>query len=183
MSETETRDYLAEMHAVLTAAISDTETPNPVVAQDIVDKLRANDPDLLNGWLHLRAAAIVCEHLGRIDHSERRHTRAVAAGRAFAEAAARHEAGEADAMAGFEARYVINDDGARRRVADMTGPDHLFVAGKYGESARTQRFLESVHRAVAKKVGNRRTAEVFTAEQYAAMFDRAPKPAGKAAAA
>lgn len=177
------RDFLAEMRAICQEAIDSTEQPNPMVARDVVDKLRANDPELLTGWLLARAATTVCDYLTMMDHSQRAHSRQVGPGRAFADAAARFEAGEADALAMFEGRYVIDEKGTRRRVADMTGPDHLFVAGQYGESARTARFLESVHRAVAKKCGARRTSEVYTPEAYAAMFAEPTKPAGRKAAA
>ena len=177
------RDFVGEMRALCEKAISDTEQPNPVVAQEIVDRLLGGDPELLSGWLLAKAPTIVCDYLRQIDHTSRGRVRITAPGKAFADAAARFEAGQSDAMVVFEARYVVNEDGARRRVADMTGPDHVFVAREYAESARTQKFLESVHRAVAKKVGDRKTSEVYTPEQYVALFDRTPQPAGKAAAA
>lgn len=165
----EVRDFLADMHAMCVSAVSETESPNPVVAAELVEKLRANDPELLTGWLNARAVAVLNDYLRHLDSVQRAKTRVRAPGRAFAEAARAFEAGEAP-MRIFEARYVISDVGARRRVGDMTGADHKFVADRYGDSARRDAFLESVHRAVAAVVGDRRTEEVYSAEQYAAMF-------------
>jgi hypothetical protein len=79
---TEDRDYLAEMRVICEEAITGTESPNPIIAQDIVEKLLANDEDLLTGWLLTRASGIVCDYLGRIDHVRRSRNRVTGPGRA-----------------------------------------------------------------------------------------------------
>lgn len=173
---TDDRNYIAEMRVLCVEAIADTEQPNEATAADVVAKLLANDPDLLTGWLLAKAQSVVSTYLRQIDASGRSHTRAVAAGAAFADAVTRYEAGDPGAFSAFEVRYVVSDEGARRRVADMRGSDHTFVAAAYAASAKRDKLFESVHRAVAKKVGARTTSEVFTEAEYVAMFGQAPKP-------
>ena len=71
----------------------------------------------------------------------------------------------------FSEAHVIDEDGTRKRAADMTGPEHLFVAeATYKKSANRALMLAAFHQAVAKKVGKRRTGDVLTEEQYEALY-------------
>jgi len=53
---TEERDYAAEMRAVIDSETSHGPYVSRQAAADIVEKLRANDPHLLDGWLSQPAA-------------------------------------------------------------------------------------------------------------------------------
>lgn len=53
-----TRDYAAEMR-VLIDSEGDSLDPAPIVAERIVEKLRADDPELLAGWLDAGAVQFV----------------------------------------------------------------------------------------------------------------------------
>lgn len=50
-----TRDFAAEMRAVIEAEAAGGPYVSAVVAAHIVDKLRATDPELLDGWLQAGA--------------------------------------------------------------------------------------------------------------------------------
>lgn len=182
------RDYVAEMNALCRAVLGESDSPLPIVAQDLVTRLGDNDQELLTGWLEARAADFLRDHLGHMMRSDRRVSRSQASRalerpRAFERAARAFEAGDASALgARFRAEYLIDDKGTRRRVADMTGPDHLFVATGYQTESKHSAFLARVHRAVAKKIGDRKTSEVYTEEQYAEMFG-SPQRAGTESAA
>lgn len=176
------RDFAAEMNALCRQMLNDSDRPLPVVAHDLVAAVRASDPDLLNGWLDQRATDFVRDHLGHMVRGDRALSRTQERPRAFAQAAAAFEAGDRAALgARFRAEHLIDEEGTRRKVADMTGADHLFVAGRYNDDSRHAAFLARVHRAVGKRVGARKTSEVYTEDQYAAMFST--QRAGTASAA
>jgi hypothetical protein len=158
------------MRTYCEALAQSTDRPNPVIATEVVETLRRDDPDLLTGWLNARAGSVVTDYLDSIDRSTRARARYGAASRGFSELVTRHQDGDSTGLAAFEARYVVDTEGTRRRVADMTGADHLYVSHRYQVSSRRTAFLARVHQAVAEKVGYRRTEEVFSPEQYAAMF-------------
>jgi hypothetical protein len=172
------RDYIADMSAAIEDAIPEGDYAAPLVAAELVEKLRATDPGLLSGWLDLRAAVFLADTIARRSNSKRQAARVGGPRRAFAEAAQRFtEQTDPAILAPFATEYVIDAENTRRRVADMTGPDHRFVAAGYAESKRTAALLEKFHVAVARKVGDRRTAEVISESEYLAMLRSITGPA------
>lgn len=165
------RDYLADMDAAVEAAIPDSDYTAPMVAADLVDRLRAEDPDLLSGWLHLKAPVLLADVVARKSNSKRQAARRSAPRRAFAEAARSFaETGDGAVFSPFAAEYVVDEENTRRTVARMTAADCLFVAGRYDDTAKQAKLEASFHRAVAKKVGKRTVGEAFTEEQYLTMY-------------
>lgn len=165
------RDYLTDMNEAIEEAIPDGDYTAPLVAADLVDRLRAEDPDLLTGWLELKAAVFLADAVARRSNSRRQLARVGAPRRAFAEAARSFGTdGDATVMRPFAAEYVIDEDNTRRTVARMTAEDCRFVAGRYDETARQAKLEASFHRAVAKKIGARTVGDVFSEEQYVAMY-------------
>jgi hypothetical protein len=178
------RDYLADMTAAIEAAVPEGEYVAALVAADLVEKLRVEDPELLAGWLDLRAAVVLADVIARRSNSKRQAARAAAPRTAFQEAARTFEV-ERDplVMSPFATHYVVDGENLRRRVADMTGADHEFVASGYADTKTTAALLEKFHRAVAKKVGDRRTSDVMSEEQYARMYRSITRTEPPAAAA
>ncbi|WP_329215118.1 hypothetical protein OG352_06065 [Streptomyces sp. NBC_01485] len=165
------RDCLTDMSTAIEDAIPNGDYTAPLVAADLVDRLRAEDPDLLAGWLDLRAAVFLADAIARKSNSKRQATRVGAPRRAFAEAARSFaDTGDAAALSPFAAEYVVDEDNTRRTVARMTAADCLFVAGRYDETARQAKLEASFHRAVAKKVGKGTVGDAFTEEQYLTMY-------------
>lgn len=176
------RDFLAEMNAACRAEMDASTDPLRLVAEKLVARLRMDDPELLGEWLALRATTAVGDHLAHMNRADRAVTRARSGPRAFDVARRAFEAGDTEALgAMFRARYLVGD-GTERRVADMTGPDHLFVSARYRDDSKHAAHLARVHRLVAQKVGDRKTSEVYTEEEYAAMFG-GPQRAGSPSAA
>lgn len=176
------RDYAAEMHALIEQSVPNGDYIAPLVAADLADKLIANDPALLAGWLWQRAQTVLSDVLARRSNSSRSAARAMAPRHAFAQAAEAYDrTGDPSQLRALQAEYVVNRENLRRRVADMTGADHLFVANTYMLTSKRASMLAAFHRAVAKKVGDRRTAEVFSEEQYLAMYRSIVGPAIAAA--
>lgn len=167
------RDYLSEMGEAIEKAVPDGDYVAPIVAADLVERLREEDPELLSGWLDLRAAVFLADVIARRSNSKRQAARVGAPRSAFGEAALSFGAGEGDpsALVAFTTEYVVNSENVRRKVADMTGADHRFVASGYADQKATAALLEKFHLAVARKVGDgRRTSDVISEEQYARLY-------------
>lgn len=165
------RDYLADMNTAIEAAIPDGDYAAPLVAADLVERLRAEDPDLLTGWLSLRAAVFLADTIARRSNSRRQSARIAAPRRAFAEAARSFaDTGDTTALRPFAAEFVVDEHNTRRTVARMTSADCLFVAARYEDTAQQAKLEAAFHRAVAKKVGKRTVGDAFTEEQYLTMY-------------
>lgn len=165
------RNYLADMNDAIEAAIPDSDYTAPLVAAELVDRLRADDPDLLTGWLNLRAPTILADTIARRSNSRRQAARVSAPRRAFAEAARSFaDRGDGAALRPFAAEFVVDEANTRRTVARMTAGDCLFVARRYDDTAQQAKLEAAFHRAVAKKVGKQTVGEAFTEEQYLTMY-------------
>lgn len=159
------RDYTAEFAAGLIESVPDGEFVPAIVASNYIARLADTDPALLNGWLVANAAAFATDLLGCRLRNSRAKARAHASAREFAANVA-----DPDYAGSFTITYRIADDDTRIRVADMTGDHHRFVASDYEASARTDRMLAAFHRAIAKKVGKARTADVISEGEYDALY-------------
>lgn len=167
------RDYLAEMGERIRAATTGSGWVAAIVAEKLHAGLLENDPDLLDGWLHAMAVQALRQEIGLRARVERTVTRRRAGARAFASAAGdAGQSGDPAPLLGlFRVTHVIDPQNTRKRAADMTGEEHLFVAeNTYQRSAHEALTLAAFHRAVGKKAGKRRTADVLTEEQYEAMY-------------
>lgn len=163
------RDYLSEMDKLIADATAGTEWAAPVVAAGLHADLLANDPDLLSGWLHASAVEMLRQAIANRSRAARTAARHGARPRAFAAAA---QAGDTAALVSmFAVDYVTGPGQTRKRVADMTGPDHEFVAGRYDQTGNRALLLAAFHRAVAAKIGDQRTADVYTEQQYAELHE------------
>ncbi len=164
-----TRDYAAEMRAVIDTETGHGPYVSRVVAREIVEKLQANDADLLNGWLFSQAEQLVWTAINGRDRSARAHARSTGSRSAFAAAADEHDAGDSTSLGRFlGCRYVV-EDGSRRPLADLTKADLTFVAESYEDRARQNAFEAAFFRALAKKVGRGTVADHFTEERIAAL--------------
>jgi hypothetical protein len=173
------RDYLADMNAQIEAATQGSGWVAAIVAEKLHAALLETDLDLLDGWLHAMAVDTLRRYIGLRDQRERAMARSQAGRRSFAEAAARlneaegsddRQAAAAILLGLFTAPHVIDQIGTRKRALDMTGPDHLFVAGAYENEANASLMLAEFHRAIAKKAGDKRTADVMTADEYERLY-------------
>lgn len=166
------RDYTAEMSATITEALGEGDIVAPLVAEKLHARLLEADPDLLDGWLRAGAVHFLTRAIGDRDRRERTAARTRGEARRFRTASDAAEVGEGEALSMFvTVRYVVDDDETRRVLGDMTGADHLFVADGYRESAAKARMLEAFHRAVAKRVGKRKTSDAFSEAEYQKLYD------------
>jgi hypothetical protein len=175
------RDYLTEMDLVLDEAISATDDPRAIIAAKLRARLDESDPDLLAGWLHEKAEDILTEELGLRERVERSKNFRRVGARSFANAAKEAEDGQPEALGTFALKFVVDEENNRRAIADMTGPDHLYVASRHASRANREQMLAAFHNAVAKKVGDKRTADVMGEEQYEALYRSIVGPESDAA--
>lgn len=166
------RDYCTEMRDTIDLATAAGGCIPGVVAGEITEKLRANDPDLLTGWLDTQAEQFIREAISARDRSIRAWTRHHASQREFAAAAEAHSTGDGSALRRY--RYLDMPfslaDGSHQILGKLTKQDLLYVAGTYESRERENAFYKSVMRALAKKVGKGAVEDHFTEAQLAAMF-------------
>lgn len=158
-----TRDYAAEMRALMDAEREIPGYASPIGAANIVSKLRANDPELLAGWLDAGAEQILRHALNLIDCGQRTHARTHAVRRAFQRAAEDFaETGDESAVASFlELRFPV-EDGSRLTLGEMRRAERRFVADDYDKRAAENAMMAAFIKAIDKKAGTRRTDEVFS---------------------
>ena len=78
------RNYVGDMRKAMDALTDGMGSYNAgLVAVQLVDKLKQDDPDLLNGWLQEQAVSIVKDAIRARDASIRAQTRQQAAPSAF----------------------------------------------------------------------------------------------------
>lgn len=139
----------------------------PVLAAKCVETLRSQDPKALQQWADERIAAIVAQHLQRVETSKRMRMREVGRVNEGTERMRSFADGDLDAFGRcFDLTYVIDDENNRVRLGDMSADDHLFVASKYNRSGKRDLLMAAFHKVVAKKVGTKRTEEVFNESEY-----------------
>jgi hypothetical protein len=164
------RDYAADMRAVIDAETSQGPYSSPVVAAHIVEKLQATDPDLLNGWLHAQAVNFIRHAINLRDCAVRTHTRTAARRSVFAADSRAHEAGDESALSGWLGVVHVVEDGSRKRLAEMTKNDLGYVADDYGRRAAENALAESFLRALARKVGRGKVSDHFTDQQLTELW-------------
>lgn len=161
------RDYIAEMDALIDEATEGSDWIPAIVASKIA---ASADRALLDGWAHAMLTEMLTAVISRRERSTRSTARARASSRAFASAKNDAEAGDPSALGSFAVTFAVDEKNTRRRVADMRGADHLFVAADYEKDAKPLLLLAAFHQAVAKKVGRKRTADVFSEAQYDSLY-------------
>ena len=128
------------------------------------------DPEVVDAWLHAHAVDFIRQELTALTRRHRGRERHAAKRRAFGHAVAAAEGGDLEPLRHFEVVHVVDNENTRRRVADMTGPDFLFVAKAYEAVGREHLMEAAFRRAVAKRIGPKRCADVMTVETYDELY-------------
>lgn len=166
------RDYIAEFDKYLDDRIPDGDFIAPVLAGDIVAELQQTDPELLAGWLDVRAAVILADFIGTRDRVQRAKAVRQRPAVEFGSAAERLAAGDSEAMSIFRERLVVSADNLRRPIGDMTKEDHLFVASEHVRRSEAALLESAFHKAIAKKIpAGKTTSDVMSEEDYRRIRD------------
>lgn len=165
------RNYAAEIRAIVDAETSTGPYVSRIAATEIVAKLRASDPELLDGWLNAQAEQFVWQLINDRDRSHRAYVKATSNRSVFAANAAEYEAGDTAALAQWLSMPFAVADGSRKRLATMTAADLSYVSESYLTRAEENRMTAAFLRAVGRKVPAGGTvADVFTDEQLGKMW-------------
>lgn len=164
------RDFAAEMRALIDEMATGSYAA-PVVAAEIVEKLRANDPDLLAGWLDLGAVGFVTDAINRRDSSVRSHNRTAASRSVFRRAAAEAEGGDDESLrTNFLGELYIVDGGMKMPLREMRAVELTFAADEFTRRAEENAMRAAFLRALAKKCARRSVGEVFDEDKLAALW-------------
>lgn len=159
------RDFVGEMRAVIEAATSNAPYVSRVVAAEIVGKLRADDPDLLTGWLDLQAEQMVHAAINERDRSARASARANVGRTRFRDAADQADLGDLGPLRRLLDMPFVVQSGQRLPLGRMTGYDCGYVAESYESTARRARMHAALLRALEDRIGGERVEEHFSEEQ------------------
>lgn len=174
IDEPEERDYLGEMDDLITEATKGSGWTAAIIAAKLYGQLITDDRDLLDGWLHAMATDTLRRHIQGKVNAARMRERARAERGEFADAARDFATGEdADGLklqGMFALTHVVDAEDVRKRAGEMSGADHLFVAGSYQTRGQKNLMQAAFHRAVAEKVGDKRTDEVMDLATYEQMY-------------
>jgi hypothetical protein len=164
------RNYAADMRAAIDEQTQGEYTA-PQAATDLVDKLRAGDPDLLSGWLDAQAVILLTDVIRRINHGKRRVAKSQQSRSVFANAATAHESGDSTSLTTLLDTPWTLPGGTIRPLRAMTKDDLIAVSSDYDTRARENMMNAAFMRALAKKVQPGQTVQdVFSEEQVAAMW-------------
>ena len=164
---------------LVTEALAAEEVVTPDAAAWIVGKMESEDPAGLDAFLRSKAVQIIGLIINRQMSAQRGYGRANARARGFGAAVADQDE---DAVSLFATWHLVSPELTRKRLQDMTGAEHLFVADTYTQSGEADLMLAAFHRAVGKKVGNKRTADVISEVQCERIYNSITKTAAGRAA-
>lgn len=170
-----TRNYHTEMRQVIDAYIADAVAAHgsyspPLLATEIVEKLQANDPDLIEGWLSAQATDIVRETIGKIGRSTRAHAHKSTSRRNFAAAVEAHQAGDSTQLRKYsEVPFPVPD--GQKPLGLLTRAELVYAKGTYLQRAEQNRFKAVfIDKLLQKVTDNTTVNDHYTEDQLAAMF-------------
>lgn len=143
-----------------------------IEAGRMVDALLRDDPELLSGWLHEQAPALLTARISfrlRSDRSRRGRTRRLSAFHKAADAFA--ETGDIPELVRFTDEYAVDEAQTRRDLGLMTRDEHLFVSRHRAGLARSNDIEARFHAIVASRMtADQITKEVFTEEELSRLL-------------
>lgn len=140
------------------------------VALAIVERLRVENPVLLEKWLEIHAVEAVRTMVNTIHRNARYEARA-ASDSVFRDAVVRHQLGDTKALAPWlETVYVVTTGYQRKKLAEMDRSDLQFAASTYTKRAKTNAMQAAFLRAIADRIGDMTVGEVYDDEQLARLW-------------
>jgi len=167
------------LSALIDKALASDEVILSEVAASIVETMERDHPEELMAWLRSQAERLVRDEIGALMTSARSQAVSSSRAREFGDAIA---ADDVERVGLFATWHVVAESNLRKRLADMTGAEHLFVAEAYEVSANTALMRAAFHRALSKKVGKKRTADVISEAECERLLKSITQPAAGRAA-
>lgn len=166
------RNYIGDMRDLIDQATSNGPYVAAVVAERIVEQLRDDDPELLDGFLDLQAVQIVRDMIIHRDASKRAYARVMGSRSVFAGHLEQYEQGDAHALDGWLRTPFTCEGGLRKKLADLTAADLEYVASTYEARAQENALMAAFLRALLKTAKSKRrtVGELFDETKLNAMW-------------
>lgn len=136
-----------------------------VFAEDLVEELRRDEPELLREWLDANAVLILTDLVTRKSRRIGPWKRAHEPRQVFDEAAREFErTGDPEPLrkfSAFDEMHAVDVENTRKRIGDMVGADLRFVSGTYAEAANQSKLLSVFYDKLAEKAGVQRVEDVM----------------------
>jgi hypothetical protein len=71
----------------------------------------------------------------------------------------------------YDLSYPVNDDNLRKRLGEMTGADHLYVADSYQKQGQIMFNYSDLHSHLSRKIGRKLTRTVYTENELRQLFN------------
>ena len=140
------------------------------VAMQVWERAINENPERLNAFLWDLARQMIGGELRGIQRSRRSTMYHRQRSWAFGNAAQQFvQTGDQTVFHPFEIRYAVAGN-VQRKVGDMRGDDHRYLAEKRRQSSFRDSLMSQFHLRVADVVGDRRTAEAMSEEQYTRLY-------------
>lgn len=137
------------------------------VAAEFVARMEMTNPDVFWDWMVDNAVRFCADAINFQIRRERQIVMRRAKSRAFAFAV---QSGDPTELRAFSLLYSVGPDHRRRTVGEMTGADHTWVADSYSASGKKSLMLAAFHKAVARRVGDKKTSDVMSETEYEKML-------------
>lgn len=166
---------MSETRQLLTKLVREAAVENPHQASVIADQIMETAPDLVAEFIaesgQMMFRAWVADSL-RWDRLAIRQRTTFAESLEAWKANHEGEEGPPVRLSIFELSYVVGDDYTRKPLGEMTGADHRYVATAYETDSKRAKLYAELHMQIARKVGRKTTAEVFTENQLQSLFQK-----------
>lgn len=146
-----------------------------LIAANVVERLRRDDPELLAKFLDQNALVVVRGMVNDIARSDRQRARNMStrqrSASVFADAVQRYEDGDDKALAPWlDTVYVVTTANQRKQLRDMGREDLEYAASDYTRRAEANAAQAAFLRALANKVGALTVGDMYTDEELARMW-------------
>ena len=164
------RDYAGEMRELIDR-IATGEYATPILAAQLVTRLRSEDPELLAGWLDEQAVQFLRHAINQRDASVRTYNRRTQRRSVFSGAVAAFQSGHPAALHGFREEHYPVANGHKKPFGQMTHDDLVYAASAYGKRKDQNALQEAFLLAVAARVRDDQVVgDVFDDEQLRQMW-------------
>lgn len=163
------RNFVHDMRVKIDREASGTYTP-AIVANRIVRQCRDDDPELLEGWLHMQAEAMIRQAINERDRSQRAAARNSTSRSVFADAAHAAENGDNSRLRGWIDVHFSLSTGVRMPLREMTKEDLNDVSLQYKVRADSHAMMAAFLRAIANRIGAGAVQDYFSDEELGQMY-------------
>lgn len=151
----EGRNWRQEMNELIEAEPIEGKSAS-LIADQLVTRLQARDPDLLVGWLTMGAHSILTQHISKLLANRRQTARREGKAGRFLAATERYERGDRSAL---DDVYVTTENQIRRRLGALTAVDCKYIADSYSKRGNALLLEAAVFAALARKIPDGMTLE------------------------